>query len=190
MAHRSMATVAFRRPQPAVRAARSVFPLQLLEIAGVESRPRQVPEDLGVFGLPQHQCPHTSGNPVQVGRGGLWREETSVHRRRLRDVFLPARIVQPTRNQNVRAPPPLLTLTRSRGSGARIPGCFSARTAGPRPDPGVILGPSHAKLREVILLSSQPPSPAAFSVKIGPGQSCLKEPHPGWCWGRESCETI
>lgn len=104
MAHRPMATVAFGRPQPAGHSARSVFPLQLLEVAGVESRPRQVPEDLGVFGLPQHQCPHTSGDPVQVGRGGLWREETSVHRRRLPDVLPPARL--PTRNLNVPVPPP------------------------------------------------------------------------------------
>lgn len=32
--------------------------------------------------------------------------------------------------------------------------------------------------------------PSAFSVKVGPGQRCLKERHPGWCWGKESCETI
>lgn len=48
----------------------SVFPLQLLEVASVEPRPREVPEDLGVLGLPQHQRAHASRDAVQVGRGG------------------------------------------------------------------------------------------------------------------------
>lgn len=48
----------------------SVFPFQLLEVAGVESRSWQVPEDLGVLGLPQHQSAHASCDAVQVrGRG-------------------------------------------------------------------------------------------------------------------------
>lgn len=57
-------------PRPARSVRSSVFPLQLLEVAGVEPRPRQVPEDLGILGLPQHQCPHASSDPVQIWRGG------------------------------------------------------------------------------------------------------------------------
>lgn len=49
----------------------SVFPLQLLEVAGVEPWPRQVPEDLSVLGLPQHQCAHARRDTVQVRRRGL-----------------------------------------------------------------------------------------------------------------------
>lgn len=48
-----------------------VFPLELLEVAGVEPRPRQVPENLGVLGLSQHQRAHARRDAVQVGRGGL-----------------------------------------------------------------------------------------------------------------------
>lgn len=49
----------------------SVFPLQLLEVAGVEPRSRQVPEDLGVLGFPEHQRAHARRDAVQVRRGGL-----------------------------------------------------------------------------------------------------------------------
>lgn len=59
----------------------SVFPLQLLEVAGVEPRPRQVPEDLGVLGLPQHQRAHARRDAVQVRRRGL-RDRGGVSARR------------------------------------------------------------------------------------------------------------
>lgn len=49
----------------------SVFPLQLLEVAGVEPWSRQVPKDLGVLSLPQHQRAHARCDAVQVGRGRL-----------------------------------------------------------------------------------------------------------------------
>lgn len=49
----------------------SIFPLQLLEVAGVKPRPWQVPEDLGVLGLSQHQRAHARRDAVQVGRRGL-----------------------------------------------------------------------------------------------------------------------
>lgn len=62
-------------PRPARSVRSSVFPLQLLEVAGVEPWPRQVPEDLGILGLPQHQCPHASSDPVQIWRGGLCGEK-------------------------------------------------------------------------------------------------------------------
>lgn len=52
----------------------SVFPFQLLEVAGVESRSWQVPEDLGVLGLPHHQRAHACRDAVQVRRGGLRRQ--------------------------------------------------------------------------------------------------------------------
>lgn len=48
----------------------SVFPLQLLEVTGVEPWPRQVPEDLSVLRLPQHQRAHARRDTVQVRRGG------------------------------------------------------------------------------------------------------------------------
>lgn len=47
--------VTSRRPR---LSARLIFPLQLLEVAGVEPRPRKVPKNLGVLSLPQHQRAH------------------------------------------------------------------------------------------------------------------------------------
>lgn len=52
----------------------SIFPLQLLEVAGVESGARQVPEKLRVFGLPQYQGAHARSDAVQVRGGGLQRQ--------------------------------------------------------------------------------------------------------------------
>ena len=126
--------VASRRPRLSVRL---IFPLQLLEVAGIEPRPRKIPEDLGVLSLPQHQRAHAGAIRSRSGEEGCREGNCQCAGPASRKPAIPDCLSCRLRTGTFRIPPPSSTLpllrSRSPVQGARS-GHASAKTAGIPPE--------------------------------------------------------